>query len=94
VLDDMSVHKGRHVVSSQVLRAMEIVGYDKLKIEKPGTTVANDLVEANRARYAAEARVAKLEAALRTYGEAFATGRHEPLVIACETARAALEDKS
>jgi len=41
---------------------------------------------------AAEARIAKLEAALRTWGEAFATGRHEPLVIACETARAALEE--
>jgi hypothetical protein len=42
---------------------------------------------------AAEARIAKLEAALRAWDEAFSTGRHEPLVIACETARAALEGK-
>lgn len=39
------------------------------------------------------ARIAKLEAALRAWDEAFSTGRHEPLVIACETARAALEGK-
>jgi hypothetical protein len=63
ILDDTE-EGGRQILSSQVRRAMEIVGYDKLKIDPPGTTVADDLVEANRAKYAANARVAELEGAL------------------------------
>jgi phosphoribosyl-ATP pyrophosphohydrolase len=63
VMDDTKAGD-RQILSSQVRRAMEIVGYDKLKIEPPGTTVADDLVEANRAKRALAARVAELEGAL------------------------------
>lgn len=68
---------GRQILSSQVRRAMEIVGYDRLKIEAHGTTVADDLVEANRARRVAEAQrdealatVARLREALGPFAKA------------------------
>lgn len=96
VMDDTEAG-GRQILSSQVRRAMEIVGYDKLKIEAPETTVADDLVEANRARHAlaaevleGRAEIAKMRKALSFWDEAFATGRHEPLVAAWEAARTAL----
>jgi hypothetical protein len=96
VMDDTEAG-GRQILSSQVRRAMEIVGYDKLKIEAPATTVADDLVEANRAKHAlaaevleSRAEIAKMRKALSFWDEAFATGRHEPLVVAWEAARAAL----
>jgi hypothetical protein len=58
-LNDTGMRGQREILGSQVRRAMEIVGFDKLKIEPAGTTVADDLA-------AAQGRIARLEANLMT----------------------------
>lgn len=56
-VNDIGLRGQREILGSQIRRAMEIVGFDKLKIEAPGTAVADDLVDATgRLREAATTR--------------------------------------
>lgn len=57
-LNDTGMRGHREILGSQIRRAMEIVGFDKLKIEPAGTTVADDLNEARRRCREVEATLA------------------------------------
>jgi hypothetical protein len=48
-LNDTGMRGQREILGSQIRRAMEIVGFDKLKIEPAQTTVADDHVKAVKA---------------------------------------------
>lgn len=60
-LNDTGMRGHREILGSQIRRAMEIVGFDKLKIEPAGTTVADDLNEARRRCREVEATLAAAE---------------------------------
>lgn len=47
-LNDTGMRGHRQILGSQIRRAMEIVGFDRLKIDAPETTVADDHVSACR----------------------------------------------
>lgn len=53
-LNDTGMRGHREILGSQIRRAMEIVGFDKLKIERAETTVADDHVAAIRRAHKAE----------------------------------------
>jgi len=67
-MNDTGIRGQREILGSQVRRAMEIVGFDRLKIDPPGTTVADDHVSAVRRANVAESQcdalAAKLDAGL------------------------------
>lgn len=76
----------RCLTGGQVRRAMEIVGFDKLKIDPPTRTIAEELHEHREAKLAAEAssaskdeRIAALETALAEAqaSEAYQRGKAE-----------------
>lgn len=98
-LDDMDVCPQRHVTGGQVRRAMEIVGFDKLKIEPATRTISDELSENRGAARAAEARANAAEAErdrLRAVLERIARWERyggedsKPLVYPVDIARAAL----
>lgn len=68
-LNDTGIPGHREILGSQVRRAMEIVGFDKLKIEPAGTTVADDHIAADLRALRAEARATALELALKPFAE-------------------------
>jgi len=83
-LVDEGTKPGRVITGGQVRRAMELVGYDKLKIEPASRTIADDLTEARDLRRkvkelqvlfrSALDRIAELEGALEPFGAILSAG--------------------
>lgn len=66
-LNDTGMRGVRQILGSQIRRSMEIVGFDKLKIEAPETTVADDNVRLTRELAEAKAAATKNHAETRAF---------------------------
>jgi len=71
-VNDTGLRGHREILGGQVRRAMEIVGFDKLKIEAPETTVADDLIAQRR----------RLHEALASRDAVVLAGKHLALKLA------------
>lgn len=84
-LNDTGMRGHREILGSQIRRAMEIVGFDKLKIEPASTTVADDHIAAIRRLHGAETQRDRLLSAAKAISDRNGSYVGNDIIITCES---------
>lgn len=84
-LNDTGIRGHREILGSQIRRAMEIVGFDRLKIEPPSTTVADEHIAADLRALKAEMQRNLLLAAAKAISDRNGSYVGHDIIISCES---------
>lgn len=84
-LNDTGMRGHREILGSQIRRAMEIVGFDRLKIEPAGTTVADDHIAADLRAIRAELQRDLLLTAAKAISDRNGSYVGHDILISCES---------